>query len=84
MPFIGDIAIDTELTDGSFTPTNGIGGGVTMLFWRSSTTITSKKSKIDNANDNSLLLRNLFRINRLSILPLRSLRYHVNGVPLKP
>lgn len=73
MPFIGDIAIDTELTDGSFTLTNGIGGGVTMLCWRSSTTIATKKSKIDNTNDNPLLLRNLFRINRLSIKPLRSL-----------
>ena len=73
MPFISDIAIDTELIDGSFTLTNGIGGGVTMLFWRSSTTIATKKSKIDNTNDNPLLLRNLFRINRLSIKPLRSL-----------
>jgi len=45
MPFVSDIAIDTELIDGSFTLTNGIGGGVTMLFWRSSTTIASKKAK---------------------------------------
>jgi hypothetical protein len=65
MPFVGDIAIDTELINGSFTPTNGMGGGVTMLFYRSSTTIATKKSKIDNANDNLLLLRNLLRINDL-------------------
>jgi hypothetical protein len=45
MPFISDIAIDTELINGSFTLTNGIGGGVVTNCNVVRTTIASKKAK---------------------------------------